>query len=107
MRTDEELNRLIAEWCGWFICHSFGSEMWSSPDPMRRLYTEDELPKYSTDLNAMHDVWKKSDAWTRTKWTMELADCVNKNPTDGFCLIFATARQRAEALVAVIEGEKK
>lgn len=106
MRTDEELNRIIAEWCGWtptdgdLKCAGAWLEMTGETIPP-------SPPKYSTDLNAMHDVWKKSDAWTRTKWTMELADCVNKNPTDGFCLIFATARQRAEALVDVIEGEKQ
>lgn len=116
-RSDEELNRTIAEWEGWMFIPSRDiyisgqlqavPEEWESPDGNYR----DASPNYTSDLNACHEAEKK--------W------CGQDGPEDGSHPRFqlsrevyniavpygqqpfrATARQRAEALVAVIEQQK-
>jgi len=101
-RTDEELNRIIAEWCGWVP---------SDGDHKRRnawleIAGEDwpiRPPNYCRDLNAVHEAEKRI-----------LGDLLNM--WDKYCELLggslyhcahADASQRAEALVKVIEEGKK
>lgn len=80
-RSDEELNRVIAEWCGWIAIHrpEIYEYNYKSPDGS---FTN-TLPNYCNDSNAMDEA---------ERGTAEI--------------ITLTARQRAEALVAVIENIK-
>ena len=64
-RSDEELNRTIAEWEGWMFIPSRDiyisgqlqavPEEWESPDGNYR----DASPNYTSDLNACHEAKKK------------------------------------------------
>lgn len=104
LRTDQELNRIIAEWYRSDLPDSGVSvaEFGESP-PF--------YPSYCTDLNAIHEAEKKlTEVWQIEMWFVELDGIVNsglpKFKTSFAAQIAvtqATARQRAEALVAVIE----
>jgi hypothetical protein len=123
--TDAEINRRIAEWMGYtrlhwwcFIKDEAGGETWYGHLPGDPEGTAiSRVPNYCGDLNAVHDVMNKltpsqdrdfiATLWwpvlghgtSVNFWTSEnmkaFSECVN-----------ATARQRAEALLCVIEGEK-
>ena len=118
-RSDEELNRTIAEWMGWkFVPErdvSFTTpaghampEGWT--DPQGEPYSIP--PNYCRDLNACHEAEKQglgsSTAWV--EFTLALINVLqadNMSEVDGItCTLQATARQRAEALVRVIEQQK-
>jgi len=114
-RTDQELNRIIAEWMGWKqICD------WSDPFSGRfGLYgyppfeRNEEKPvlNYCKDLNAIHKAEKKATFAELTKQHHVMFQTAWDNDPDTveqvkFDLVYATARQRAEALVAIIEATK-
>lgn len=117
-RTDAELNRIIAEWCGWKLIPSrdiyISGQLQAVPaeweSPNGDYY--DELPNCCTDLNAMHEAENKilEDADTGYAYDCALNEVVQ--PLEDGLLNFmklwhATARQRAEALVRVIEEAAK
>jgi len=90
-RTDAELNERIARW----IC------VYPPPD-------------YSGDLNVWGDIYNgfRADRWTTSSAFLKqlLTDLDVGDVTGDYgwlTMIFSTARQRAEALVAVIEGAPK
>lgn len=98
-RTDKELNRIIAEWC---------------PDVVNRYYGPCGTNDFCNDLNAIHEAEKKLGTdWEMDVWFGKLDEIVNKglpkfkNSIAGAIAVTqATARQRAEALVAIIEFAK-
>jgi len=136
-RTDDEINRIIAEWCGWkWEPHTYGTCL---RDPSGAIVNNNyaevwRLPNYCRDLNAVRDAESKlSDDQQfqlirvltgldesfdrlhkidpkrfpkRETWIEDYMHRLGWDQVWAFCLQ-ATARQRAEALVKVIEeGEK-
>ena len=104
MRTNEELNRIIAEWCGWIYVDGWHHMLHPNPN--------DEPPNYCTDLNAIHEAenkWCDTDlAYNKYSDTLFSAHWENqiklKKP---WRWITATARERSEALVKMIEGKEE
>lgn len=90
-RSDATLNRIIAEWCRSKIPDSGVSV----PD------TGNIYPQYASDLNAMHEAQKKLSKIQEEKYIVTL--CLEIQPVPN--LWNASARQRAEAMVAVIESK--
>ena len=96
-----------------------GNEHAYRPDPEEFPNWYEELPHYSTDLNAVREVeirvfeMGKIDAYLLALNDASLRASLNANENsatlDSFFsereLVFATARQRAEALVEALEGE--
>lgn len=128
-RADTELNRIIAEWCGWKLIPSRDiyisgqlhavPEEWESPNGDYH----DELPNYCRDLNAVHEAELRLDDKLSRRFDGHLLRLLG---FDKFIVMFnddgssteefaemcrllrrATARQRAEALVRVIEEGKR
>jgi len=111
-RTDEELNRIIAEWCGWVP---------SDGDHKRRnawleIAGEDwpiRPPNYCRDLNAVHEACQKLFEFPSKEWIGgSLADDYDAEiqRMSAYQNLFRwdhEARQRSEALVKVIESSKQ
>ena len=118
--SDNELRITVAELCGWNKPVSQTGTL-ACPDtemcpPRSLLYQRlaEPIPNYPYDLNAMHEAEKLLTDYGRRalyiNWVYGLI-CRDKNgrmfdeagltPTDN--LIFAKARQRAEAFVLVME----
>lgn len=118
-RTDEELNRIIAGWAG---TGSYVDEVGLIQLPMATDgQSWDFSPNYCRDLNAVHEAVmrllnSKPGYWDRA-WFWGLHQLVTGiDSHDGWGEVDArsccdtsnaTARQRAEALVRVIEESKK
>jgi hypothetical protein len=102
--TDQEINKTIAEACGWKEV-----EPWLNGDRCFELnqsvcgYRIEDLPDYCNCLNAMHEAEKVL--------TREQIDvfCERLNPRDYgvWWGIHATARQRAEAFLKTIGDWKE
>lgn len=113
-RTDNELNRIIAEWCGWSFAaeHDVGfptpagivfPEMWYNPDGG----SKSSPPNYCRDLNAVHAAWMKLDNEDKHRFQDALQRVMLNSDLASYWIVGAEARQRAEALVKVIEEGKK
>jgi hypothetical protein len=100
--TDRQINHRVAEACGWTqirdsgIWHNF--EPWGYPPekPGQGGNAYNFLPKYCSDLNAMHEAeeFLYGNLWIQ--YVNELAD-------EGSLFgIRATARQRAEAFLRTL-----
>ncbi len=102
MRTNEELNKVIAEWCGWreetTVEYYYGALIKKVSVP----------PSYSTDLNAMHEAMLKLNDIQWDRMAEELTRVIEQSGerSNARYWLRTTSRQRAEALVAVIEGTK-
>jgi len=112
-RTDAEINRVIAEWCGWRLIPSHDiyisgqtqavPEEWESPNGDYH----DELPNYCGDLNACHEAESKLPVEYQMKAAVYVYN--NHRPKGAkasWTMYHAAARQRAEALVRTIEESK-
>lgn len=107
-RTDEELNRLIAEWMGWKNISD-----WSDPFANRfglygfsPYYQEYEpVPLFCANLDVIHEAWEKLDKYQKARTSYYTSLILNDAPH--WDCENATARQRAEALVKVIEESQK
>ena len=96
-RTDDELKLIIAEWSGYaggYIVTNDGKH------PLN----------YCRDLNAVHEAEKKLDSEWSGRYAGEIIDigcelgvCWTTRSVASIC---ATARQRAEALIKVIESSR-
>lgn len=105
--TDEEINKAIAEACGWKL---LANNRWTKPCG---IYAD--LPNYAADLNAMHEAEKvlteeqfyeygaNLDKITLPKNKMEM--CYVHCPEAGMYreLVCATATQRAEAFLKTLD----
>lgn len=92
--TDEQINQLIAEACGWkgnLICRDMEGNLWPS-----------EPPNYCNDLNAMHEAESILDEDCRNGFRLELLNVTDSKYFGGFDHIHATARQRAEAFLRTL-----
>ena len=116
--TNEEMDRAIAEHLGW-VAHPTCKKVWRTPEQAK---TNMELigtvngpwstessgpPKYSTDLNAMHEAEKKIVDWVF--WRIQLSHVVGTGyaPDLDICediksFASATATQRAEAFLRTV-----
>lgn len=101
--TDQEINKAIAEWCGWKI-HPRETGLWlkDGRGVSRR------LPNYTEDLNACHEAISKLTTWdeqkayiNELKWLALSEDFILAEEAL-WKLMSATARQRCEALLRTI-----
>lgn len=108
-RTDEELNRIIAEWCGWTFHPESSTSDIESYEPEH--WTDQSGAAVNSffcdDLNAIHDAWFKLNNNEKHRFQDALQVVLLNSLYPVGWLICATARQRAEALVKVIEEGKK
>lgn len=116
-RPDSELNRIIAEWCGWKY-NGMGT-VGSLHHPTNCTCFDGagcSIPSYCTDLNAMHEAVEtlRNNQVHFFGYFGSLFTVVTNGlewggdlEFFGFNLINATARQRAEALVRVIEEGRR
>ena len=105
--SDEAMNRRVAEIVGYYQAEIAprGPLVWHKPDG--KLINEYELPNYCSDLNAMRAVEEEF---------IQTEDCSKDGPSNRYYRIldslsvepicYATARQRAEAFVKVMEEIK-
>lgn len=107
-RTDAELNRIIAEWMGWRFVPETPSGAPVDYEPEHWL-DENGRPTnwfFCEDLNAIHEAALK--AGPHSGYTRALRAIVLQHGEDSslgdFYYYEAEARQRAEALVAVIQA---
>jgi hypothetical protein len=92
--SDEQINIAIAEACGL--------------DVVRDGEFRKSLPRYCSDLNAMHEAEKvleheEIDLWSY--YIYELNELIQRNNRVQFA-IHATARQRAEAFLRTIDAKE-
>lgn len=107
-RTDQELNKIIAEWMGWLRMIRMGKEVYYDPEGGHVF--PHKLPDYCSDLNAIHEaVYKCNDSQCKL-WVNNLEQILRSKLRDegvhqwpdDFSRHNALARQRAEALVSLI-----
>lgn len=93
--TNEQINAAIAEVCGWTEIGICDCGFKISGIPPYRSAHKKHIPDYCADLNEMHDAEK---TLTDDQWH----DYVEN--VGGFCqqVMYATARQRAEAFLRTI-----
>ena len=127
MRTNEELNRVIAEWCGMLeTVTEMRSRVAGGPvncipawvaynakgETIGLTSTRDSwAPDYCNDLNAIHEAEKRlinpMDNWSGGDKMDKKVDKLVENSTNGTPYTWhLTARQRAEILVEIIEEAK-
>lgn len=99
--TDEEINKAIAEACGWKL---LANNRWTKPCG---IYAD--LPNYAADLNAMHEAEKvlTAGSWKEVihatnRYTNELCKVLGCLDTALFQFAHATSAQRAEAFLRTL-----
>lgn len=103
-RTDDELNAIIANWMPG--CRPESGRFDEFPEPEHWIDQEDHF--FCEDLNACHEAEERLTDGQFDMFRWILWDSV-KQPTINAWFrahLSATARQRAEALVRVIEQQK-
>jgi hypothetical protein len=99
--TDMELNARIAELVGWKpeivdVCYTVG-----------HIHHElSEMPDYPNDLNAMHEAENLMTEAQKYRYDTVLENRTKYHSDPPRWRWNATARQRAEAYVKVMEGDK-
>lgn len=117
--SPEKQRIAIAEFCGWTILepevHPAITYEWAYP-PGKNSGTRDIIPDYTNDLNAIHEAekllpWKDEGPATsqRRRYLMNLESVISglpdrhgERPNRVLSIPFATAQQRAEALLRTI-----
>lgn len=100
--TNEQINRAIAEACGWtdFSEHPDWGTMAIEPETHR---FRTMIPSYTTDLNWMHEAEKVLNSWEDyVSYQSWLGYCGGSVITQLQQCITATARQRAEAFLRTL-----
>jgi len=95
-RTDDELNRIIAEWMGWIYHNDHHDISYTKPDGS--LGNHD----FCNDLNAMQEAEDGMSKGQLARYVIHLG----KVCSGGMRIWRAKAHQRAEALVKVIEENR-
>lgn len=108
-RTAAELNAIIARWMGW-IEHDCKWFRWEAPADHRM---HADPPAYASDLNVWEEVWpileernvgaEMEDALVTVIIDELVEEGAEDNGVGALQMAMSTARQRAEALVKVIE----
>jgi len=98
--TDNEINQTIAEACGWTQvgeCENGGFRLRGFPPDKYEAHRK-PIPKYTCDLNAMHDAEKVlTDDQRSIFYPRWLGGFMSRTGP-----IYATARQRAEAFLKTL-----
>lgn len=93
----EEINRPIAEACGWSVVHLVGDTYFGlSPDEKNESYTE-EIPNYHGSLDACAEFERTLDRIDRREYVRQLYH-ITENDFGAHC---ATPPQRCEAFLRV------
>ncbi len=106
--TDEEINRVIAEICGWKI-HPANRNLVTDPKYPHSVQPIGTIPDYCNDLNEMHEAEKVLTRGTvheiinaTNAYIKHLARILACIDTAFFQFTHATARQRAEAFLRAV-----
>jgi hypothetical protein len=100
--TDEQINVVIAEHCGW---ECLGFDVWhhgrvgyhkGMPD------VRSKIPDYCNDLNAMHEAELELIYGKGTEYAEYLLEVTNRHWTCDIEFFSANARQRAEAFLRTL-----
>lgn len=95
--TDEQINRAIAEACGWTDIDGLSAKgLMGNPPELLRSFNY--IPDYCTDLNAIHDALMTLKDYRILKYYTQMLEAVVDEPLR-FYAIRATARQHAEAFL--------
>jgi hypothetical protein len=100
--TDEEINKAIAEICGWKI-HPANRSLVTDPKYPKSVQRIATIPNYCNDLNAMHEAEKfilkgfEDDAEGSELWQDYMVYVVCAAPA--YLSHHATARQKAKAFL--------
>jgi hypothetical protein len=103
--TPEAQRIAIAEACGWASCYMEANFRLTGYPPDNT--TRTKLPKYTTDLNAMHEAEKvltreQVPEYVRYVWDQVSRTCDDYVKAACFFIGHATAAQRAEAFLRAI-----
>ena len=93
--TDEQINRAIAEACGWHSITTTGVHGMKGP---LRGYMQ--IPDYCTDLNAMHEAEKVLTDNQFVRYSRWIESFMQSPEYRSY--LCATARQRAEAFLRTL-----
>jgi hypothetical protein len=94
--TDEQINAVIAEACGWT---QVNAEHRSGRSPNAEYVGSEFIPNYCTDLNAMHEAEKTLSETNMFVMAHYIERFVSRHGQHYF---HATARQRAEAFLRTL-----
>ena len=108
--NDKQINIAIAEACGWKdISHrKFMTPLGNKPTGPNSYTVDQPVPRYTTDLNAMHEAEKMLDDPQTEEFVNNLCrilDFTTNEPWqdyDVFQVVHTTARQRAEAFLKTL-----
>lgn len=96
--TDEQINIAVAEACGWKRIEPPKDQGWGAAARGKEWWYVYQLPKYSSDLNAMHEAEKHiPEKHHRTYYYEEKLHLMTIGRGER-----ATARQRAEAFLKTL-----
>lgn len=111
--TDTEINRAIAEACGWVLVKDDPDfqEYWEHPNDGRKIGVAANpypFPDYVNDLNAMYGAEDSLLGLNKAEFAVQLCRVVGRDWPSGigvgsFAHIHATAAQRAEAFLRTID----
>lgn len=100
--TNEKINRVIAEHCGWqrYADAADGGECWYKPHEGYRK----NPPSYSTDLNALHDALQNLTEVELFRYADEVCDLTrdSNHDTDIQTMLMLSAKELAECYVRAI-----
>ena len=101
--TDFEINKAIAEVCGWKI-HHMDRYLITDPKYPHSVQPIGTIPNYCNDLNAMHEAEKSIQENKRVLYGIHLAWICGHTKNVGLWHIStATAKNRAEAFLKTFE----
>jgi hypothetical protein len=96
--TDEQINKTIAEACGWTDCNEYiGKPPTHKMDQYNR-----PLPNYARCLNAMHEAEESLNPIKAAEYARMLTSIAWQSEQPVFAPMIATARQRAEAFLKTL-----
>ena len=98
--TDDQINAVIAEVCGWTNVHPANRSGKAPGTDYTSNY--EHILNYCADLNAMHEAEKVLTGLTRHAYCDALLDTVQDSPDHLWEVLTATARQRAEAFLRTL-----
>ena len=99
--TDEEIRVRVAELCGWTYAGSDSTTRFYCPPGTTDLAKRHGfIPNYPADLNACHEFEAALSGQQWPKYVTKLCELTRDRNGEG--LVFATARQRCEAFLAVM-----
>jgi len=120
--TEQEINIVIAETCGWKLKSNGLSPMWAWKNESlthrikwvanKEIASQEVLPDYFNDLNAMREAERLLDEDLWLEYMLNLQDVLQRDPHRGKWIVcqdnmHSTAAQRAKAFVKTISKLKE